>query len=492
MPVGPKPPWQKISWEAFIVLVALIAVVTCMIRWKPSFRGIEGITQTSTAKEAHDDHEDTSNNSDCDDWTVDQLVVDSLGLKAQPLSPQGAALPTNDAIPKYIETHYSSWKNLFQMITTLGKFWGALVWMYWSLLNDNAEMMDCEAYPKSLPRASLIVNSCHYTRSCLHGFPVVAANVALVLMLRTILQHRLYYSMLQRGYLVVFQGIPVLNTFWPLVTALSMGQGALHFVLHAYCSPETQTLTTLFRLIRKFVLPGAVFFLIMFQYSDVENTLVPLNHLAELEISETQQHSPWLTKLLIIDERVLSFDVRHRDVFAETQLQLGRPPTLDDILQSVIDSYDASNIQWHAKVHKQWGLFRSMWPAAILIDKRLDRTDQPTRQWLYTCAIISGGCIFMSLLSVYVLLACTAHIAWATFFSDFKTLFTEGYISDAGRVVVNGTVLAHAVLIIVFLHHAILNMFYFSLKNDGHKEATHDSNTSSSSSQDTPPAQLIQ
>jgi len=355
--------------------------------------------------------------------------------------------------------------------------------MYWSLLNDNAEMMDCEAYPQNSTHASFVVNSCHYTRSCLHGFPVIAANMALVLMLRTLMQHRLYYSMLQRGYLVVFQGIPVLHTFWPLATALSMGQGALHFVLKAYCSPEIQTLTTVMRLVRKFVLPGFVFFVILFRYSDVENTLVPLNHLAELECTEDQHHSPWLTRLLIMNERVLAFDVRHRDVFAETQLQLGRQPTLNNIFQNVVDHYDTSKNQWQARVHKQWGLFRSMWPAALLIDKRLDRTDNPTRQWLYTCAILLGGCILMSLLSVYLLLACTDHIAWYAFFGDFKTLFTEGYIADVGHVLVNVTVLCHAVLIVVFLYHAVFNMFYFSFTHDEIQEATYDSIKSPPSSQ---------
>jgi len=184
-----------------------------------------------------------------------------------------------------------------------------------------------------------------------------------------------------------------------------------------------------------------------------------------------------------MNERVLAFDVRHRDVFAETQLQLGRQPTLNNIFQNVVDHYDTSKNQWHARVHKQWGLFRSMWPAALLIDKRLDRTDKPTRQWLYTCAILLGGCILMSLLSVYLLLAHTDHIAWHAFFGDFKTLFTEGYISDVGHVLVNVTVLGHAVLIIVFLHHAVDNMFYFRFTHDETQEATHDSIKSPSSSQ---------
>lgn len=214
--------------------------------------------------------------------------------------------------------------------------------------------------------------------------------------------------------------------------------------------------------------------MILMKYADVENTLVPLNHIAELEVNENQHHSPWLMRLRIMNERVLAFDVRHRDVFADVQSQLGKVPNLHEILQNIIDNYEVSRCQWHARVHRQWGLFRSMWPAALLVDRRLDRKDKPTQQWLLTISILLSGCIFTSCLSVYLLIWHTKHFAWSAFFSAFKSLLETGHMTDSGHVLVNVVILGHAALLIMLVHHTIHNMFYFQFSEAEIEHATHD------------------
>jgi hypothetical protein len=496
--------WSKYKLAievAAVILACLLACVCgcCNIRWNSKKKTLrlesrtrhtqsQDIAYQHTEVEAyrsHHEHETGSNHSGDDDWTVDQIIRESLGLgNATPETPIMASNDVpEDVIPKYIDTYYSSWKLLFSMMLTLGQFWAALAWMYFSLLQDTGDMMDCEAYPKNADYHLLVLHGCHYTRACLHGFPVIAANMALVLMLRTLMQHRLYYSMLRSGYLMVFQGIPVLQTFWPLATGLSMAQGALHFVIKAYFVPNADSVFMILTVTRKFLLPGAIFFMILFRYADVENTLVPLNHLAELECNENQHHSPWLTRLLIMNERVVAFDVRHRDVLAEIMLKLERTPTLDDVFVNVIDHYDSAKEQWHARVHKQWGLFRSMWPASLLMDDRLDKSDKPTRTWLYTIGILLAGCVITSLGSVYLLLAHTDHISWIAFVGDFKTLFTAGYVSDSGHVLVNLVVLWHAGLVVVFLHHAIHNMWYQKFSHEEVQAATKSKDGARSSAQ---------
>jgi len=213
--------------------------------------------------------------------------------------------------------------------------------------------------------------------------------------------------------------------------------------------------------------------MLLLRYADVENTLVPLSHIAELEANENQHHSPWLTKLKIMNERVLAFDVRHRDVFADTLAELGKAPTIDDIFRNVISNYDVAKERWHARAHRQWGLFRSMWPAALLLDRRFDMNDEITRAWLITCSILACGSLITSLLSVFLLLFHTTHINWSIFFDSIASLFTKGYLSNSGHVLVNVIVIWHAGLIVVFVYHTIHNMFYFEFTHAEIAHATH-------------------
>lgn len=463
---------NKLAIEAVIVVLFILLIIGCF-RMKGKFKDFFH-HQSQDVAEIREARKEAGDEDPDDDWTLDQLISNSLGLQEQdPLLETSPFDP--DIIPKFIDSHYTSFKLLCQIIVTLAQFWAALVYMYWALLSDDSELIDCEAIPVTSKNAGWIIHACHYTRTCLNGFPILAANMTLVVMVRTLLQQRLYYSMLRSGYLVVFQGVPILRTIWPMAIFLSMAQGALHFVMKNYYLPQQGTLIYVVRLMRKFVLPGGIFFLILAKYADVEHTLVPLNHIAELEVNEDQHHSPWLMRLKIMNERVLAFDVRHRDVFADVQSQSEKTPGLHDILHSVISHYEVSRTQWHARVHRQWGLFRSMWPAALLVDKRLDRTDRPTKQWMIACSTLLGGSVITCCLSVYLLLAYTKHFAWYSFFSAAKTLLSTGYdVKESAHVLVNITVLGHVTLLIFIVHHTITNMFFFQFSQEEIEHATHD------------------
>merc|ERR1719253_2553242 len=154
----------------------------------------------------------------------------------------------------------------------------------------------------------------------------------------------------------------------------------LHFWLKATFDPNPRELHLVLyvRLVRKFVLPGSIFFSMLSRYADVENTLVPLNHIAELEHTMEQDFSPWLANMKILNERVLAFDVRHRDVYEDTLADIGRSPTLKDIILNVIKNYGNAQGVWHTRMHRSWGLFRSLWPASLLLDRRLDTSDPDT------------------------------------------------------------------------------------------------------------------
>lgn len=378
----------------------------------------------------------------------------------------GDSYPPNydpDCIPKYIDEHFSSWKLLMAVAGSLAQFWGALAFMYWSLLFRSEELMTCNAYPVDGANAFFAIHACHYTLACLQGFPTLAANMILVIMIRTLLQTRFYYSMLRSGYIVVFQTLPIMKTMWPYVIGFSISQGALHFVLKAWFVPDGFALDVWARLVRKFVLPGSIFFSLLFRYADIENTLVPLNHIAELEVSQAQHFCPWLANAKVVNERVIAFEVRHRNVYAETMHDVGRPPTLHDIMQNVINNYESASQVWSTRSHRSWGLFRSMWPAELLWNRHLDWNDKDTRSWLQVATIIAGGSTVLSLLTVYSLLATLPSSDWHIFASNIRSSLETQHVHDTATNLRLVVTVCHAVVVIVLMVNAIRGMFYFSL-----------------------------
>lgn len=227
------------------------------------------------------------------------------------------------------------------------------------------------------------------------------------------------------------------------------------------------------RLVRKFVLPGSIFFSLLFRYADVENTLVPLNHIAELEVTQEQDFSPWLAKLRIMNERVLAFDVRHRDVYQDCLADLGHLPALDDVMQNVLRNYENAKSIWHTRVHRSWGLFRSMWPAALLLDRRLDGTDPDTLSWLKVSMILTVGSGITSLLSIYLFFWGTSKDAWHLMADNIKSMLTGKEVTHSATTLGNVVTIVHALTIIILLVNVVHNMFYFSFSKKELEKFTH-------------------
>lgn len=369
----------------------------------------------------------------------------------------------SECIPKYIDEHFSSWKLLMQVTGYLAHFLGALAFMYWSLLASSEELMDCDAYPPSGANSFFVIHACHYTLACLQGFPVLTANIILVLMIRTLLQTRFYYSMLRSGFIVTFQASPIMYTMWPYVIGFSMLQGGLHFALKAWLEPDNLPFEVWARLLRKFVLPGSIFFSMLFKYADVEKTLVPLNRIAELDLSQAQNYRPWLANAKVVNERVIAFHVRHRDLYSDTMTDIGRAPRLRDLMQSVINSYESASRSWSARKDGSWGLFRSMWPAELLMNCQLDWNDKETRSWLQVSFIVAGASATLSLLSAYSLLAALSSDKWQIFAANIKSAIETRHVSHTATNLALVVNVCHAVLVIVLMVKAIRGMFYFSL-----------------------------
>lgn len=232
--------------------------------------------------------------------------------------------------------------------------------------------------------------------------------------------------------------------------------GVLHFVLKAYFRPVSEgNAVSFFGMVRQFGLPGIIFLCLLARYADIEETLVPLNRISERDVA-TGLHSTWLSRVTKMSERVLAFDARKRDVVGSCQKEIGRAPTLDDVLTNMIDHYKQAEEAWGRRLHREWGLFRSMWPAAVLLDRRLDSQDPDTLSWLRAFSLLACGCIVACLSSLYLLFF---RMLFTGSLEAMHQLNTEILLGDAVLVF-------HGVLIIIFLYRSVRNMFYYAINSE--------------------------
>jgi hypothetical protein len=254
--------------------------------------------------------------------------------------------------------------------------------------------------------------------------------------------------MLRVKFCLDFASTPIMHTIWPWAFGFSVLQGVLHFALKAYCDPAKSLLDLdmWLLIVRKFLLPGTIFFSFLWRYGDIHNTLMPLNRVVEEDYTQKEQHCPWLSKLQAMNERILSFDARHRDVVGSAAAKVGKAPTIADIVQNIVDNYDNAREIWSGRIHRDWGLFRSMWPASVLLDPRLDRNDPETREWLSVFAILVSACIATSSVSLYLLF----------FIDQVKSFETETSLA-------NFVLGCHGLLIVVFIFRTLRSMFYYRI-----------------------------
>jgi len=282
------------------------------------------------------------------------------------------------------------------------------------------------------------------------------------LMIRMLIQTRMYYSLLQLGYVLDFADTHIMHTQWPWVFAFSMIQGGVHLVMKYHYDPNPGTSIAVFLSIaRKFVVPGAIFLSFFVRYAEIENTLVPLNRLAERDYDKDDRTLKFLSKLEAMNERVLAFDARNRDVVGSIKEEIGRAPALSDIFENLIKTYDEAAERFYTtRKHFGWGFFRSLWPAALLVDRRLNFEDPKTRSWLYAFLAFIVISLVVSLFSIGFFVASiyrNFHIGWLHQQKNPSAdMVTETLLANA-------VLLCHLGLVIFFAHRAIRGMFYFEI-----------------------------
>lgn len=357
-------------------------------------------------------------------------------------------------VKEFLADRYTSRKILAKVILNLSEIWSVLILMYWSLMNNRDDLMDCETYSPGF-----ISHFCEYTDACLSGFPHLASNVTLAMTIRALIQLRIYYTMLTMGYVMDFADNHILKSVWPWACMVSIGQGGLHLLVKAWLERSNGLFDVdgYMRLFRKFVLPGSIFMGFFIRYAEIENVLIPLNRIVERDYTEKNRRCPYLGEIRAMDERVVAFDARHRDIVGEVMKKKGAKPTLKDIVEDIIQNYDRANR--HYKKHKDrldhaWGLFKSLWPAAVLVDERLDRKDPYTWEWLLVFGLTCSLCLMATFISLIYFFLVT--------FDRVHELRSERFLK---RVVM----MFHGLIVFYFIYRTIYGMFYLKLHHYVHK-----------------------
>lgn len=189
-----------------------------------------------------------------------------------------------------------------------------------------------------------------------------------------------------------------------------------------------------------------------------------MNRIIERDYSKDDRNFRTLGDMKAIYERVACWDARHRDVVGEVTDQLGRPPPLSAVMENLITNYDSAAEDFYgAKTHFEWGFFRSLWPAALLVDhRRLDWNDRDTRHWLIVVTMILVGSLFTSFVSLCFFVSATYRNISIAFLAD-KDIKHHGFVSET--MLANAVLLAHALIVLYFLHCAYHGMFHFEIKS---------------------------
>jgi len=373
----------------------------------------------------------------------------------------------DQAVVQFVRAKFGPWQLLFKLVVHLSRFWVVLAIMYWALLHDSGALMDCRVVPNGL-----VKHMCQYTKACLYGYSVLAANVTLVLTIRILLQQQFYYSMLKHGCVIDFVNLHIMSTPWPWICLLSMLQGGMHFVLKMSLVSGDLGLGDLKVYIsagNKFVLPGVLFMSFFPHFAEVDNSLVSLNSIVEQEYTQRNRSCPWLAKLLAMNARVLSRDVRRHDVCTRTRHEGGKEYiSIDDIIDNMKTHYHETHEEWLQREsrktaitrEREW-IFRAMWPAAVLAHRRLDWKDTETRQWICVLTIVLSGCIIVSFTSLVVLFSCCTSLGSPLSVSMWQQLFAVGWKAiPTDEMLFNFVLTAHATIVCFFIYKSIWGMFY--------------------------------
>jgi len=275
----------------------------------------------------------------------------------------------------------------------VGKDIAVLTLIIWKVILQNMWHQQCRV-------GMTVAILCEYTKAYMRCLPLLAIVVLIVVASRVILYKRIYYEMLRHGVLLSFERPSPANDpmfrllFWCTVNALCHFLPLLQVTVPLWgikaLSGEAKEVMIFY------CVPMAVFMWFLWTSYNLHTELVPLNAFMEDDPAAARRA---IESLVVLDEAKVSCVVM-MDFVKEGELC-----TMGDAVAMIKDiaKQPGSVAQWEQDHHRrgsllQWRLDSNMWPAHLLLSRRL--IDEDSQDFMHmwcnfvVVALVVQLCIF--------------------------------------------------------------------------------------------------
>jgi len=274
----------------------------------------------------------------------------------------------------------------------VGKNVVALLLLFWQLFRQRTFLMSCDkrvignwTYP------------CEYTKTFIRCFPLLATICLMIIASRQMLQQRIYYGLLKRGALLDFRNTKAWHDPLFFILVVSFLHGIIHFILDLFVQDgyhagdllpgapaRNEMEAEMQNMLKHFILPSVVFFAFLVSSYDLEAQLLPLSKYFEENPSYARQTA---ARMPFLDEEEV------QKVIPRLSLKISSDTTtLDAVYHELIEKTPELFIdEKQEKGGISWHLFKTLWPAKILLDPKLDCDEAKSfRRLLFVTNIVSA------------------------------------------------------------------------------------------------------
>mmetsp|Transcript_11903 Transcript_11903/g.23094 ORF Transcript_11903/g.23094 Transcript_11903/m.23094 type:complete len:398 (-) Transcript_11903:71-1264(-) len=323
------------------------------------------------------------------------------------------------------ESRASPWKLLATTLGKVGKSIPALVLLWWTMGYRKEQLMKCDGRIHAIASVCL----CEYTKAFIRVFPLLAINICAGMVMKLVLQERIYYGLLRAGALLDFENADPKKNLQLWLLVVSLMHGVCHFILKFYTSKAWKTIgweddrAEIKAICQVFLVPSFLFIMLFVSAADVEAVLIPLNKFFEEDVEIAPK---MLGCLNILEEKQLSSVVQRHDFIAKVQ----GPPTIRGVYDEIIRAYPKLEEEEKGPVSMMW----EVWPAILLVDLRLKDDESSAFRRMF--AVLLGIIVFVHAVTIAIL---TCHAL-----KDLLLDFMQGQRED---IIPFFVLSSHAILI---------------------------------------------
>lgn len=287
---------------------------------------------------------------------------------------------------------------------------------------------------------------CECSKASMRCFPLLAIVVSLIIAKRGLIRHRMFYEMLRRGYMLDFTTASPLTDPLFIFLILGITLGSMQLVLIYLHTPPEKFMAAAQATGVTYFAPAGAFLAFLAQAYDTESQLLPFSKYMD-EDPVTARKT--LSKMPVVPEDVASAAVHQGLCFPKGK----EDHTIDECLAQLVTvtgagiGLDLKSVPelmgdveggHGGKAGSSVGFVAEMWPAVLLLDRRVIDTDSVTfkKVWNGVCAIV---------FVIAVLCFCFFVKAAAKDVQDVR----EGSPEDGGGLLVEATYAATTLFLLV-------------------------------------------